>query len=143
MPGPATSSCPCLVSSSYKAWLGSHCLPHLFWFSVSGLSPLAGSESGTAFLVYTITWKASWKSALHGSQACCQILLIMCVATLSGLCASLSFSPAGDQFLVCITVTALRRPSPPVWSPPPVFLCTPGSWRDLSNPPIPTHHSTN
>lgn len=24
-----------------------------------------------------------------------------------------------------------------------VFLCTPGSWRDLSNPPIPTHHSTN
>lgn len=92
--------------------------PFLFWLSVSGLSPLASSESGTAFLVYMITWKASWKSALHSSEASCQILLIMCVATLSGPSTSLSLCPCWRPVSSLHYRKALRCPSPPVWSPP-------------------------
>lgn len=123
-----------------------HTVSHtfLFWFSVSGLSPLASSESGTAFLVYMITWKASWKSALHSSEASCQILLIMCVATLSGPSTSLSLCPCWRP----VSSLHYRNGSEVslsscLVSSSSVFLCTLGSLRDLSNPRIPTHHSTN
>lgn len=39
-----------------------------------------------------------------------------------------------------LSLSSCLASSSPVWS---VFLCTQGSWRDLSNPHIPTHHPAN